>query len=376
MLGNVATGFPSPGLRRAFFPTLVFLLLFLPTLAHAQVEVKVNKDVSLRFGAQIQAWADESQDAATKQYNQNLYIRRARFLVTGSVAPGVTFFIQTDNPNLGKTPKALTTGFVLQDAWAEWKLRDEFSLIGGLMLIPHNREELTSTSSFMTIDVSPLATIFSGPTQTSATRDTGFQAKGYVADGRLEYRAGFYQGIRDPATATSVASRNAFRRALWLQYDFFEKERGYTYAGTNRGTRKILALSSGYDAQKDYKSYSVNLHTTIPDPAKNEVAVLLEGIRYDGGKFIAAIPKQNDYLAEFAYYVAAAKAQPFVKFEDQHFTVRSTPSKDLKRYSAGLNYYVSGQNLKFTGQLTHVKPSNNAIHSTNQFTVQMQVWYY
>ena len=375
MLGNVATGSSSRP-RRVHFPIFLLLLLFLPTLAHAQVTVKVNDDVSFRFGAQLQLWADTLQDAATDEYNQNLFIRRARFLVTGSMMKNVTFFIQTDNPNLGKTPKALTSGFVLQDAWAEWKISDQFMLDGGLMLIPLSREELTSTTSFMTLDISPTATVFATPTQTSATRDTGFQAKGYLADGRLEYRAGIFQGVRDPATATTVASHNAFRHAGYLQYDFFEKERGYVFAGTNRGTRKVVALSAGYDGQKDYRSYSANLHATIPVLDKSEVAALVQFMHYDGGKFLTAIPRQNDYLAEFDYYIASTKAQPYAKYEQQSFAVTSIPSKEVKRYAGGLNYYVNGQNLKFTGQVTHVVPANSAIRSTNEFTVQMQVWYY
>jgi Phosphate-selective porin O and P len=366
----------SPSPRRLLFPIFLLVLLFLPTLAQAQAIIKVNDDVWIRFGTQLQLWADEAQDSATKEYNQNLYIRRARVLLTGSVAKDVTFFIQTDDPNLGKSPKALGSGYILQDGWAQWKIRDEFALNAGLMLIPLNRAELVSTTSFITVDISPTATVFATPTQTSGTRDTGFEAQGYVADGRLEYRAGLFQGIRDAATTTTVASHNAFRRSVWLSYDFWEKERGYVYAGTNRGTKKVLALSGGYDAQKTYKAYSASVHSTVPVNGKDEFAVLAQGVHYDGGKFLTTLPRQNDYLAEFGYYIAPSKIQPFVKFEDQKFTVTSIPSKDQKRYGGGFNYYVYGQNLKLTGQVTHVKFSNSALHSTNELTVQMQVWYY
>jgi hypothetical protein len=375
MLGNRTTGSSSRS-RRLFYTIFFLVLLFLPTLAQAQIQIKVNDDVWLRFGTQLQLWADEAQDATTKGFNQNLYIRRARFLLTGSVAPNVTFFIQTDDPNLGKTPKALGSGYILQDGWAEWKLNDEFAVEGGLMLIPLNRAELVSTTSFITVDISPTATVFATPTQTSGTRDTGFQAKGYILDGRLEYRAGLFQGVRTAATSTSVASNNAFRHAFWLSYDFFEKERGYVYAGTNRGTKKVVAVSSGYDAQRDYKAYSASLHATIPVNGKDEFAVLAQGVHYDGGKFLTSLPRQNDYLAEFGYYYAPLKIQPFGKYEKQKFTLPVTPAKDQKRYGLGFNYYVSGQNLKVTGQVTNVKPANNALHATNEYTVQMQVWYY
>src|ERR1700686_530928 len=137
MLGNIATGASHP--RRLLFPLFVLVLLFSATLAHAQAVIKVNDDVSFRIGAQLQLWGDMTKDAATNEFNQNLFIRRARVLLTGTVAPGVSFFIQTADPNLGKTPKALGSGYILQDGWAEWKISDAFAVEGGLMLIPLSR---------------------------------------------------------------------------------------------------------------------------------------------------------------------------------------------------------------------------------------------
>src|SRR5229473_8050212 len=149
-------------LRSTLFGALVIAALMLSVPARAQVVVKVNDNVNFRFGMQMQFWADELQDATTKGYAQNLFLRRARFLVTGQVAPNVTFFFQTDNPNVGKAPKALQSGFILQDAWAEVKFNDQFMLDFGEFLVPTSRNELTSTSSFLTLDVSPTSVVFAG----------------------------------------------------------------------------------------------------------------------------------------------------------------------------------------------------------------------
>ena len=354
--------------RRILFPLVVLFLLFFSSVAQAQVIIKLNDNVFFRVGAQLQAWGDEQQDAVTKGYINQLYIRRARFLLTGQVAPNVTFFFQTDNPNAGKSPKNLASGFILQDFWAEWKLNDYFALSGGEFLVPLSRIALTSTTSFITLDISPTATVFSGPTQSNGLRDTGFQAKGYVADGRLEYRAAIFQGIR------ANGGRAAFRRAAYLQYDFFEKERGYVYPGTNLGKRKILAVSAGYDGQSKYKAYSGSVCTSMPLPGGNEFAGVIQVNRYNGGTFITAIPNQRDDVVELGYYLSPLKIQPFAKVEDQKFNASANKSKDQNRYGGGLNYYVSGQNLKFTGQVLHVKPKSG--NSTNEFSVQMQVWYY
>jgi hypothetical protein len=50
-------------------------------------------------------------------YAQNLFLRRARLLVGGQVAKNITFFIETDNPNLGRSPKALGSGFIPRMRW-------------------------------------------------------------------------------------------------------------------------------------------------------------------------------------------------------------------------------------------------------------------
>lgn len=370
MLGDAAIG-SSAYPRRLLLPIFGLLLLFHSGLAHAQAVVKVNDTVSVRFGILAQPWLDELQDATTRGYGQNLYLRRMRFLVTGQVAPNVTFFFQTDNPNLGKAPKALGSGFLIQDAWVEWKFRDEFALEGGEFIVPLNRLELVSSASSLGLDISPTATVFSAPTTSNGNRDTGFQAKGYIADGRLEYRGAILQGIRE------AGARNAFRKTVYFNYDFWEKERGYTYAGTSLGKKKILALSGGYDKQRDYKAYSANFTAQVPIAGGHEFATQIQGVHYDGGTFIKTLPRQNDFVGEFGYYIAPYKLQPFAKIEEQNFsTTTSAATTDLRRYGFGANYYASGQNCKLTGQFLHIVPKGGAIKSTNEFTVQLQVWYY
>jgi hypothetical protein len=344
--------------------------VLLPAAAQAQAIIKVNDNVFFRFGMQMQAWADWQQNATATGYAQNLYLRRVRFQVAGQLAPNLSFFFQTDNPNLGKAPKALGTGLLVQDAWFEWKIVDGFMLDAGEFLVPLSRNGLQSTISFITLDISPTSTVFSAPTTSNGLRDTGFQIKGYLIDGgRLEYRAALFQGIRNPD------ARNAFRESAYLQFNFLDKERGYVFAGTNLGTKKIFNISGGYDTQNTYKAYSGDVFTNLPFGAGNEFAAQLQGVHYDGNTFIKAIPKQNDLLAELGIYIKAAQFQPFGKYEQQKFTNTVDKPKDQTRWGLGANYYVFGsQNLKLTGQFLRVKPKS-PLKDTNEFTIQLQAWY-
>ena len=174
------------------------------------------------------------------------------------------------------------------------------------------------------------------------------------------------QGVRD------AASRNSFRTAGYLQYNFFEKEKGYVFAGTNLGKKKVLNVNGGFDMQKDYKAYSGDVFASIPVAKGDEIGGQVQWIHYDGGDFIKTIPKQDDLLVEAAYYLSKVKVQPFLKYESQKFAYDVDKAKDQDRFGGGLNYYVSGQNFKITAQYLRVDPKSSALKSTNQFTIQIQ----
>ncbi|MEI9974396.1 MAG: hypothetical protein WDO73_21530 [Ignavibacteriota bacterium] len=90
-----------------------------------------------------------------------------------------------------------------------------------------------------------------------------------------------------------------------------------------------------------------------------------------------SIPDQTNYLIEGSYYFHKIKTQPFAKFETQDFTAAVNGTKDINRWGAGFNYYIHGQNLKWTGQYTRALPQNGAtIRPSNEFTMQLQVFYY
>ena len=91
--------------------SLALLIALLPAVASAQAIIKVNDNVNFRLGILLQGWADWNgqSDAAgdTAGFQQNLFLRRARFFLGGQVAKDVTFFFMTDNPNLGKSTQTV-----------------------------------------------------------------------------------------------------------------------------------------------------------------------------------------------------------------------------------------------------------------------------
>lgn len=349
----------------------MLMLAAISVPAFSQIVVK-NEDVTFKFGVQGQLWADWTQDSSgAPGYQQNFYLRRARLIVGGDIGKDISFFIETDDPKLGITPKNLASGFILQDAMLEWRPTKVFQVSGGLMFVPSSRNALQSTLSYLTLEISPLSTVTNTAMQTSALRDVGFQFKGFFARERLQYRIGAFDGERD------ANGHNSLRTAAYLQYDFFDREKGYLFGGTTLGKQKILALNAGADKQSSYRGYSANIVANIPVRKGDEVAGQFQYYHYDGRTKFIAIPDQNDYMLEAAYYIHQVKLQPFLKYESQAFVAAANTSKDINRFGLGANYYIRGQNLKWTCQYLRALPQNGSpVKPANEFTVQLQLMYY
>ena len=61
-----------------------------------------------------------------------------------------------------------------------------------------------------------------------------------------------------PEMAPPPGSRTVPRLAARLQYNVFDAENGFFYAGTYGGARRILAFGAGVDKQDAYTAYAVD----------------------------------------------------------------------------------------------------------------------
>lgn len=336
-------------------------------------QIKVGDNANIRFGIMLQPQADWTQEPVSGGYQQNLFLRRARLIVSGQVAKDVFFFLQTENSSLGKVSaagtKVISSGFQILDAVAEWRIAKEFNVWAGLIYVPTSREALKSSSTEFMLDASAYAYTATGALAGTGGRDTGFLARGYLLEDRLEYRVGVFQGLRDSA------SRNPFRSVSRLQYNFLDKEvyNLPAYPGSNFGSKKILALGAACDFQKDYKGFAADLFADIPTSFGSVVGIAL-GQWWDGGVTLPTLPKQNTFSVDLGAYFKGSKLGPWVRYEQRTYSDSANASKDEKRYLVGLNYYVLGNNLNLKAGYGRVDPKVG--NSTNQFTIQLQAYYF
>ncbi|HEY3055373.1 MAG TPA: hypothetical protein VGK31_05535 [Thermoanaerobaculia bacterium] len=351
---------------------LIACFLLTPAISRAQATIKVNDQISFRIGTLIQAWGDATQDATTKGYANNLFLRRIRVLVGGQLSPNITFFFETDNPNLGKAPKTLGSGFTTQDAFIEWKPRgnNAFMLDAGLMFVPLCRNCLETAAALLSLDYSSFAFLQSAATQSSVGRDTGFQAKGYVAGGHLEYRAALMQGFR------AAGARNALRTSGRLQYNPWDTETGYLYPGLYLGNKRVASIGAGFDHQQDYDAISVDGFVSIPGggATKNAFNAEVTLLGFDGGSTFTSIPEQKTATGQVGYYLAGPKVMPWVRLEKQDFRARANNSRDNNRQQLGVTWFPNGNNFNIKAAYSRIDP--RAGNTTNGFTVQLQFFYY
>ncbi len=355
--------------------------------------LKLADNVNFRFGAVLQPSVELLQDPNSQGYSQNYYLRRARFNIQGNLPAGVTVFFQTDDPRVGYAGttgvKNINSGFLIQDAWAQWAFGGKAaSLQAGLFLVPTMRQVLTSVATFLALDLPTWSLQENTVEEANGGRDYGVGMNGALLADKLTYRVGVFSGYRDvthplPAPLGPAAgSRNPPRIAGRLQYDFFDTEYGYTYAGTNLGRRKILAIAGGGDGQGNYKAYFGDVFFDWPiGPG----AVTVEGDYmheqarpqvYNIGGTPTTLPEQDTLYINAGWYFCAAKIQPFFRYEFLNYADPINIAKEQTRIGGGFNYYVLWQNFKITAYYEKiepkVQPTTAAIKDLNRFVMQFQ----
>jgi hypothetical protein len=389
----------NPAPRRPGFLLLAASLLALLAAAMpagAQALIKVNDNINFKLGFLLQPQMDWQEVAnatkdATAGFQQNILIRRVRLIVGGQVAKDLFFFAETENLNLGKSTqavgattgtKALGSGFSLLDAAGEWRIAKEFNIQFGELRSPTSREGLKSSPNQFMLDLSAYAFLASAALQNQSGRDTGVMFRGWFLCDRLEYRSAIFSGFRQPGV------KNSPRFVERLQYNFFDTEvyNLPSYAGVNYGNKKILAIGAAYDVQGDYRFASADLYLDVPIPAGSFEST----IQYqyaNGGAFLASLPEQSTFQIEAGAYLKKIKLGPMVRYEQKTFAQSNLDFQNENRYAVGLNYYPypkaeSNFNIKVWWQrvgtrcATNANPCPATPYATNQFTVQMQAYYF
>ncbi len=351
-----------------------------------------GKDGSIRLGLLLQPTYEALGSASADSLTQNLYLRRTRFLVGGTLLKHFEYFFETDYPNLFKGAVNETTmtfpknspGLNIQDAFATYKpVEDLFKIDAGYMLPPLAHNAVQGATTLYGWDYFSNSFRHSGVFGNGAPdpvgRDLGVQARGLLFDGHLEYRVGMFQGLREsPVAAAGGAAaqapgRNFFRVAGRIQVNLLDAETGFFYSGTYLGAKRILSLGGAVDIQDDYKYFAGDAILDLP-LGPGVVTAQVNVAQWDGGTFVA-LPKQTAIMGEAGYLILPIRLSPIVRFEKRTFATSAAATPDETRYAGGLAFWPYGHNSNLKAFYTHVHP-DPALHDFDQFDLQWQIFFY
>jgi hypothetical protein len=338
-----------------------------------------------------------SATATLDGWKNDLYVRRTRLLLGGTLFGVFDYFVDTDFANLGLSTPGMTTdaagmvtntnakaaqGLNIQDAFITYKpMADLVKIDAGFMLPPlaHNAVQGATTlyawdyfaNSFRANGLGINGNF--GYSASPVGRDAGVQARGLVAGGLVEYRVGLFQGIRRPVSATEVAGRNFFRVAGRVQVNLLDPETGFFYQGTYLGTKKVLSVGATFDIQDKYKYFGGDVFVDYP-LAGNIVTAQVNVIHVDGdsGGYTPVVTKNTTVMAEAGFMIGMAHLSPIVRFERAFVT---GDNNDDTYIGGGLAWwpYSHNSNLKafFTNHKYEAAPK-----SGNQVNVQWQLYFF
>lgn len=320
-------------------------LLALAPAAQAQWQVQSDDGTSsIKFGFLVQGRAEALDSGAGTA--ENLFFRRLRLLAGGKLNDQLSFFFETDSPNLGKGTGdgGKTAGDVfIQDFVITWKPRsDAFHLDVGMLLNEVSYNSNQSAVSLMATDYGQFSFVWSGPLTARVGRDYGLRARGYLADDHVEYRASVLQGNR------GVGDDNSFRYLGRLMFNVFDAQKGLFYTGTTLGAKQLLSFGASVDKQEEYEAYGVDAFWDQPVGGGNAVTLQADWSHLDGDVFLPALPEQDNLLVEAGFYLASMKLLPFVQYSERDFDDPGRADGDKVQVGLGYMFAGHGGNLKLS----------------------------
>ena len=341
-----------------------------------------SANASIKFGflAQPQFEASGNQNPATNGASYNLFIRRTRLLIGGSLFGKFEYFFDTDSPNLfkaGDTGAKAAPGIGVQDAFITYKAyEDMFKIDAGYMLPAGAHNALQGAGTLYGLDYFANSFRHQGVFNSAGDvgRDVGVQARGLLADGLVEYRLGVFQGLREPATMTTAAAHKFFRVAGRVQVNLLDPETGFFYAGSYLGKKKVVSVGASYDFQSGYHHWGLDGFADLP-LGPGALTAQINVAKWNGNSFIAALPKQTAVMAEAGYRFDGLEVAPILRVESRKVTPAIATAPDEFRYSAGIAYFPFAHNVNLKAFYSRVAPKPG-LKDYSAFNLQWQLYFF
>ncbi len=281
---------------RLLLATTLLAGMFMGTQAEAATVFKdEEKGVAVNVGALMQPWFQVTAPGGDgkgspgigapdgKSPSFDFFMRRARILVYGNITKDLAYFIETDQPNLGKGGDWNQPMFV-QDAFFSYTFMPELKVDVGMMLVPLSHHTIEGAIGLNALDYHadtirfPAGKIF---------RDTGIQLRGLAANNLLHYRLGIFEGVRStpipaPANTRPLNKSGLPRIAGQLRVNIMGDESDFFLKGIYFSPKPLISVGLGADIQPNgvrklngdpglYHALSADVFVEYPFTADDEL---------------------------------------------------------------------------------------------------------
>ena len=403
---------------------LALALMLAPVASFAtKVPIPIEgATLNVSFQVQPQFLVNEAGAPDGSGPSYDVFVRRTRIIFNGDLGPNFSYFVQVDNPNMGKFGN-FTQRAVVQDAWVGWAPTGitggtVLYIDAGILLIPISHHLLESTTNFVTADVQADAFRIPG-NAFPALRDTGVQIRGWALNKKIGFRGGIYEGY-SPATALTGApanvntapsgaapgfvlcdakvqgscvspKRNPMLGGI-INFDLIgSEEGGWLYGAYKWGKDPILsvgiagnyqsqAIRNGFGNLTDAKLFAADVYLNLPMTEANELVA--EGTAYLNGNgtgsantglgLSGSLGYRFGFIAPYiAYdYFSATSCDITNLSAAQIATCGGSPGKpavagnsDSRNLKAGLNFF-------FNKNLNHVNVEFQVNHGQSAYGPQ------
>ena len=378
---------PYPRLPLVTALTAVFLVAASPVV-QAGATIPFGDGESFSIGIGMRASLSSESNAAPNgtDRSSDFALESLRLYMGASLNPYIKAVVNTERGSDGSM-------YVL-DGYAAFELDPAFNIWAGRLLPPSDRQNLDGPYYQLAYDYPGLVSNFYS---LKTGRDDGVTFWGRVADKKLVYSVGAFQGRNHSAGVGSNTS-NQSANLLYagrLAYNFLTPEptpgyyEGSSYFGT-AGEILTLAVagmsqSAGVgntSASSSYQVYDIDAFYELPLAGgaaldlsgayyKYDYSVAAFAVDATGGAGISAPGKA--YLLEGGYLigekVGVGRFQPFLRY--QKFDHDAGGSGKLTDF--GVNYIVKGSDAKFSAFYAHNDESGTGAPSSNTLKLAFQL---
>ncbi|MFC1496893.1 porin [Verrucomicrobiota bacterium] len=328
---------------------ICFVLGFAAIQTLAGPEWKINDDASMKLSVLGQVHLLLPHDTAD---DEDFYLRRGRFILSGQICDGVKFFVETDNDNAGRNGKA-SSSTDIQDAFVDIRLgKSDHWLATGLILLPFSFENKSSAASLMGIDYNAEAIKFANH---FVWRDYGAELHGKFCD-KLAYHVGVFDGYDSPDGNKNSDAPLRYTGHLAMNL-IGDVQSGWFYS-QNRLTAggNYLSIGLGGDTQNDATltvteadPVAGTLETSVVDDSKAWVADIQAGLDMGCAELMlngAYYDWDNAGFDGSTVFAEAGLIVDKVMLTGKYSLQDPESCDSTEDYTAGLHYFLKGNNVR------------------------------